>query len=235
MTKISDYPEEKWLLDETGPIQLTSRNRTARHPALDAGSILTGFRPGSPSGTKGFNGGRNDNGAVSECGPYRQEMSYIKDVLVDADALVALAKIDDSNHEKAVNLSNKLQRAGVGYCFSPFTVAEAATVLSYKTTHQSASEFLKEIRKMDIPVLELPEKYEELSDDWFLKQNKKGTSYFDCYNMTLMERYKLVAIFSFDSIYKRNGFTLLQDLKLLMKDSHLPGVAATSGSPGRWS
>ena len=123
----------------------------------------------------------------------------------------------------------------MGYCFSPFTVAEAATVLSYKTTHQSAKEFLKEIRELDVPVLELPEKYEELSDDWFLKQNKKGTSYFDCYNMTLMERYKLVASFSFDSIYKRNGFTLLQDLKLLMKDSHLPGVAATSGSPGRWS
>ncbi len=164
MTKISDYLEEKWLLDETGP---------------------------------------------------GQETNYIKDVLVDADALVALAKIDDSNHEKAANLATKFQRVGVSYCFSPFTVAEAATVLSYKTTHQSAKEFLKQIRELDIPTIELPEKYKELADDWFLKQNKKGTSYFDCCNMALLERYKkqLVAIFSFDSIYKRNGFTLLEDWK----------------------
>lgn len=151
---------------------------------------------------------------LDEKGP-GQETSYIKDVLVDADALVALAKVDDSNHKKATSLATKFQRIGVSYCFSPFTVAEAATVISYKTTHQSAIEFLKEIRKMDISVLPLPEKYKELPDDWFLKQKKKGTSYFDCYNMALLERYKkqLVAIFSFDSVYKSNGFTLLQDLK----------------------
>lgn len=164
MTRISDYPEDRYLLDEM---------------ALG------------------------------------QKTSYVKDVLVDADVLVALAKIDDSNHKRAVDLSNKLQRAGVNYCFSPFTVAEAATVLSYKTTHQFAKEFLKQIREMDVPVLELPEKYEELPDDWFLKQKKKGTSYFDCYNMALLERYKkqLAAIFSFDFVYNRNGFTLLEDLK----------------------
>ena len=154
----------------------------------------------------------SENFLVDEVGP-NQKTDLTRDVLVDADALVALAKIDDSNHKKSVDLSNKLQSAGVNYCFSPFTVAEAATVLSYKTTHQSAKEFLKQIRGLDVPVIELPEKYKELPDDWFLKQNKKGTSYFDCYNMALLERYKLEAIFSFDSIYKRNGFTLLEDLK----------------------
>ncbi|MBL7078674.1 PIN domain-containing protein [Candidatus Shapirobacteria bacterium] len=143
-----------------------------------------------------------------------QEATYTKDVLVDADALVALAKTNDSNHQKAVKLSNKLQKASIVYCFSPFTVAEAATVLSYKTSHQSAKKFLKQIRKLDIPILELPEKHKNLTDNWFLKQKKKGTSYFDCYNMALLDRYQkqLVAIFSFDSIYKRNNFKLVEDL-----------------------
>jgi len=53
-----------------------------------------------------------------------------------------------------------------------------------------------------------------LVDEWFKKQNKKGTSYFDCYNMALMDSNKnqLTSIFSFDEVYKRNGFTLAQDL-----------------------
>lgn len=139
----------------------------------------------------------------------------IKDILLDADALVALAKTDDSNHKKAVELSNKLQEMGAGFCLSPFTIPEATTVLSYKVSHQAANEFLKQIRALDLSVLELPEKYKDLADKWFLKQTKKGTSYFDCYNMALLERYKkqFDAIFSFDSIYKRNGFALVEDLK----------------------
>ena len=145
-----------------------------------------------------------------------QETNSIKDVLVDADVLVALAKTNDSNHKKALKLTGKLQEIGVTYYFSPFTVAEAVTVLSYKTTHLAAKKFLKQIRKLNIPIFELQEEYRELPDKWFLKQDKKGTSYFDCYNMALMERYKnqLVAIFSFDQVYKKNGFGLVEDLKL---------------------
>ena len=144
-----------------------------------------------------------------------QETTYVKDVLVDADALVALAKTNDSNHKKAVTISNKLQKIGVSYCFSPYAVAEAVTVLSYKASHQSAKKFLRQIRKLDIPVFELPEKHKDLADKWFLRQKKKGSSYFDCYNMALLEVLKKQsdAIFSFDSIYKRNGFTLVENLK----------------------
>lgn len=146
---------------------------------------------------------------------FGQETGYIQDILVDADALVALAKTNDFNHKKATKLSDKLQNVGVNYYLSPFTVAEATTVLSYKASQQSAKKFLKQVRKLDIPILALSEKYHDLADEWFLNQNKKGTSFFDCYNMALLDRYKkqLAAIFSFDSIYKRNGFTVVEDLK----------------------
>jgi len=156
-----------------------------------------------------------DKSLLQEARP-GQATTYLKCILIDADALVALAKSNDSNHKKATELSSKLQKSGVYYCFSPFTVAEATTVLSYKTSHESAKNFLKQIRKLDVPILELPKKLSTLTDEWFLKQKKKGTSYFDCYNMALLDRYKnqFVAIFSFDSIYKRNGFILVEDLKL---------------------
>lgn len=145
-----------------------------------------------------------------------QKTGYIKDILVDADALVALSKTNDSNHKKAVKLSNKLQKLGVTHYLSPFTTGEASTVLSYKVSHQAAVKFLKEMRKIDLPVLTLPEKYKKLADKWFFKQKRKGVSYFDCYNMALMERYakQISTIFSFDSIYKKNGFKITTELKL---------------------
>ena len=136
-------------------------------------------------------------------------------ILFDADALVALTKRDDSNHLKAVRIYQELKSKITNFFLSPFTVAEATTVLSNKYSHERAKEFLKEMRSISLPVLEL-EKESSLPDDWFNKQNKKGTSYFDCYNMALLERYKnqINAIFSFDRVYKRNGFTIIEDLKI---------------------
>lgn len=143
----------------------------------------------------------------------KKKPRFIKDILVDADALIALAKNDDSNHKKAVKINQKLQKEGVDYYLSPFTVAEATTVLSYRVSQSAAKKFLKEIRKINLPTLELSKKYQNLPDSYFFHQNKKRTSYFDCYNMALLERYKtqIEAIFSFDSIYQKNGFQLAEN------------------------
>lgn len=137
---------------------------------------------------------------------------WIKDVLVDADALIALAKEDDSNHQKAVQTSQKLASSGVNYYISPFTIPEAATVISYKVSHPAAVKFLKEVRSLNLLPLSLPEKYQDLPDKWFIKQSAKGTSYFDCYNAALLDRYtrQIKSIFSFDSFYPKNGFQLAQ-------------------------
>lgn len=139
----------------------------------------------------------------------------VEGVLIDADALIALAKSDDSNHKNAVQISGKLQKKGVFYYLSPFTVSEAVTVLSHKTSHQAAKKFLEEMRRLDLPVLESRENLISIADKWFLKQKRKGISYPDCFNMALLERYKsdINSIFSFDSIYKRNGFKTVEDIE----------------------
>lgn len=138
------------------------------------------------------------------------------EVLVDADALVALAKTDDANHKKALSLSDKLQKKGCVWYVSPFTIGEVITVISYKINQDTAKRVLEELRKQNLNELALKNEHVHMVDDWFYKQNKKGNSYFDCYNMALLERYKrqIDAIFSFDEVYKRNGFKLLEDLQL---------------------
>lgn len=60
-------------------------------------------------------------------------------VLVDADFLVALAKEDDTNHRSAISRTRILDDALV--FVSPFTIPEAATVLSYKVSQKEAKKF----------------------------------------------------------------------------------------------
>lgn len=140
--------------------------------------------------------------------------NIISDILVDADALVALIKKDDSNHQKAINISLSLQKRGCTWYISPYTIGEVVTVISYKISQNIAKDVLKELQKLALNVLTLKDEHLTLIDDWFNKQNKKGTSYFDCYNMALLQRYskQFDAIFSFDGIYKRNGFKTVLEI-----------------------
>ena len=139
---------------------------------------------------------------------------YILDILVDADALVALVKSNEPNHKKALSISETLQKKGCTWYISPFTIGEIITVISHKVNQATAKKVLKELRRQNLNILALKEEYLHLADDWFHKQNKKGTSYFDCYNMALLERYRkqLDAIFSFDRVYKRNGFKTAEEI-----------------------
>jgi len=139
---------------------------------------------------------------------------YVLDVLVDTDALVALAKEDDPNHKKALHIVQSLQDKDCTWYVSPFTIGEVITVVSYKIDQTTAKRVLKELRKQNLNLLTLKDEHIGLADEWFLKQSKKGTSYFDCYNMALLERYEkqLNTIFSFDSVYKRNGFKTAEEI-----------------------
>lgn len=143
-----------------------------------------------------------------------QLTDFMVDILVDADALVALVKVNEPNHKKALFTSEALQKRGCTWYISPFTIGEVVTVISHKISQSTAKKALKELRKQNLNVLTLKEDQLPLVDTWFNKQNKKGTSYFDCYNMALLDRYEkqLNAIFSFDSVYGRNAFKTAQDI-----------------------
>ena len=143
-----------------------------------------------------------------------ESTEYMLDILVDADALVALVKSNEPNHKKALFISEVLQKKGCVWYISPFTIGEVVTVISHKINQATAKKALEELRKQNLNLLTLKDEHVHLADDWFHKQNKKGTSYFDCYNMALLERYKkqLNAIFSFDGVYKRNGFKTAKEI-----------------------
>ena len=46
----------------------------------------------------------------------------------------------------------------------------------------------------------------------FKAQTSKNTSFVDCTNMAFMQQLNLDAIFSFDKVYRKNKFTLIEEL-----------------------
>ena len=123
-------------------------------------------------------------------------------IIVDADILVALAKSDDSNHQRAL----ALMRQWVGkvrICVSPFSIPEAATVLSYRVSQLAAKKFLETARGKHIEELTVTDEITALTDSVFLSQSSNGISWPDCLNVAMYKYYKLDAISAFDKFYKK--------------------------------
>lgn len=127
-------------------------------------------------------------------------------ILVDADALVALVKEDDSNYKKAVKIAQRLKKETL--YVTPLTIPEATTVLSYRVSQEAAQKFLKEARQRKLIELPLTTQTSILADEIFLKQRKKGTSWIDCLNVAMAKIHNLARIFSFDRFYKEFGLLI---------------------------
>ncbi len=112
-----------------------------------------------------------------------------------------MAKEDDTNHVKAIHKAKLFEEAVI--FITPFCLPEAATALSYKVSHKAAKKFLKEARKKRFIEIYLDSKIVKLADEIFLSQNKKGTSWIDCFNIAVVELYQFDGILSFDKFYKK--------------------------------
>lgn len=127
-------------------------------------------------------------------------------LLVDADFFVALAKEDDANHQAVLEKTNKLQ--DVALFVTPFAIPEAATVLSYKVSHNAAKNFLKAARAKNFFELPLSQSIADEADEIFISQKSKGISWIDCCNVAVARIHGLDAILSFDKFYRKFGLAL---------------------------
>ncbi len=142
-------------------------------------------------------------------------MNNILRVLIDADALVALAHEDDANHSKAIALFAQLEQQSVYFTISNYVLAEVVTVISRKIGHHAAIIFIDEIKSTPKSIDEywITEGIEQRAIALFKKQTSKNVSFVDCTNMALMDIEGFDALFSFDAIYTKNGYKIVQTAK----------------------
>lgn len=135
-------------------------------------------------------------------------------VFVDSDAFIAFIKKDDTNHKSAAQLYLRLKRRQVVFLTSNYVFAEVVTVLSYRLGQQVALAFIEQLRNNShaIDIRMGDEQIFDLATDIFKRQASKNVSFTDCTNMAFLVCEGLDAIFSFDGIYKKNGFKTVKDL-----------------------
>lgn len=135
-------------------------------------------------------------------------------ILVDADAFIAMVKDDDTNHQKAARLFNQLEGNNISFITTNYVFSEAITVISQRTSHQTAINFIDNMKSPEsiFLIIQITQEIQEIALEIFKKQTSKNVSFVDCTNMALIKHDNLDAIFSFDEIYKRNGFKLANSL-----------------------
>jgi len=82
-------------------------------------------------------------------------------------------------------------------------VQESATVVSMRDGMDQARVFYDGYNSLVQMEIDLDEELEKLAWKIFLQQHKKGTSFVDCANMAVIEKYRLDGILSFDTFYPK--------------------------------
>ena len=124
--------------------------------------------------------------------------------LVDANVLVGLYRSDDSLHKDAVKLVTKLKGDGFRFVLTNLVLQETATVLSMRVGMGLAEKLLKDYKNIIDEEIFINEGLEMASWKVFLRQKKKGTSFVDCANLAVVEKYKLDGILTFDKFYPKS-------------------------------
>ena len=134
-------------------------------------------------------------------------------IFIDADAFVALAREDDANHERAVFSLQHLIKQSVVFITSNYVFAESVTVISMRMGHAAAVRFMDAMRsdESDYLVKWATDTIDETAIQIFKEQTSKNTSFVDSTNMAFLRQFHMDAIFSFDEVYKKNGFVLIDD------------------------
>ena len=124
-------------------------------------------------------------------------------IVIDSNVLVGFIRAEDSLHKKAVELIKKIKKENEIWVLN-LVIQETATVLSMRDGMKSSGIFCDNYRDLVDQEIFLDKDLEDRSWNIFRKQEKKGTSFIDCANLALLEKYKLNGIASFDEFYSKS-------------------------------
>jgi len=125
-------------------------------------------------------------------------------LLADSDFLFGLFVNVDAHHCESISLLKKITNNKDKIIVLNLVIQETATVISNKRSQSEAVLFLDGIFKMPVEILKVGEDDENSGWQMFRKQTKKGTSFVDCANLAVTQKYKLDGILSFDKFYPKN-------------------------------
>ena len=130
--------------------------------------------------------------------------------IVDADALIGLADVNDAHHQTATQLAQTLERHQARVILLPTALAEFATIVADRlglTQTKQAVHLLVQ----HYSLYQIDSALSKVAIALYDKQTNKKNTLFDCYVMGTARELGADCIFSFDAGHGKNGFVLIED------------------------
>ena len=138
-------------------------------------------------------------------------MPGTRQVLVDADALVGLINQNDAIHSRCLQVAEFLSQNNFNAIVLTSTVLEAATALSRGVKRPDlAKQLLSDYSQLE-PTALPSEILSHLYRNYNPASSARHTP-FDYFILTYAKLKQIDLIFSFDTFYKKHGFTLAEKL-----------------------
>lgn len=137
----------------------------------------------------------------------------LKTVIGDADSLIALFLDYDSNHERATLTLKKLNEEGVTIVYPNTAIAEAITTLLRRHSNPALAAYVTEQYKNgNFNVEYIGEKTMMHAATLFNPHGSKQNTFFDAIVAATARILAADAIFTFDTWYTKQGFSLVSDV-----------------------
>lgn len=131
-------------------------------------------------------------------------------LLADSDFFIALYKRDDANHERAIELLEKIQQEGQSLALSVLAYSEITTVLSQRVGKKVAHDFIQDRTDSGVRLIHTTAPLVSRANRIFSGQRSKNLSFTDAFNIALVFANSLSSIVSFDSDYPKNNVVLFE-------------------------
>lgn len=136
-----------------------------------------------------------------------------KIAVADSDSLIALLSVDDVNHNKAINLLEKLINQGYRIIYPATVIVETTTTFQIKFSNPRLSaEIVKMTTHAQLPVETVDQQVIDKALSLFNADGSKKNTLFDAVVAATAQIMNTKIIFSFDKWYKTKGFKIVSDI-----------------------
>lgn len=139
-------------------------------------------------------------------------------IFADSNYFIALYRIVDSLHKKALEIARNLQKQGATLVISNFIFSEVVTVLSQRESKE-ASLVIGDLLLTNtfIEIVHIDEILQEKTWEVFRKIEEKNVSFVDCSTVVLMRAENIPALLTFDTkdfkaLQKVSRFRLFKEI-----------------------
>ena len=120
-------------------------------------------------------------------------------IFIDTSAFCALTIPKDMHNQQAKSLYKALPLDKIVFHTSDYVLDEAYTLLKTRGSHATAVKFMDAAAQSDLIILRVSELIEEAAKKIFRRYDDKKLSYTDCTSFAIINKFKLTAVFAFDT------------------------------------